>query len=128
MADSKLTDIKGVGSVKAKLLISHGFNSVSDIVNCSVYELCLVPGINQTSANTLKSNVKQLLENKKLLSGQSNIDKKITDSAKQSDENIQSVKNKQEINSTPDKKKESKNKKKKQKEKKKKTKGKSKKW
>ena len=52
MADSKLTDIKCVGSVKVKLLISHGFNSVSDIVNCSVYELCLVPGINQTSANT----------------------------------------------------------------------------
>ena len=46
----KLTDIKGVGSVKAKLLISHGINSVSDLMNCSVYELCLVPGINQTSA------------------------------------------------------------------------------
>ena len=113
MADLKLTDIKGVGSAKAKQLISHGFNSVSDIVNCSVYELCLIPGVNQISANTLKSNVKQLLDNQKLLSGQS----------------------KTEINSTQDKKKDSKHKKKKQKDKKKnkkkkkkkKTKGKSKK-
>ncbi|MBE9525336.1 MAG: helix-hairpin-helix domain-containing protein [Proteobacteria bacterium] len=131
MTDLKLTDIKGVGSVKAKLLTSHGINSVSGLMNSSVYELCLVPGINQTSANTLKSNVKQLLDNQKLLSGQSNIDKKITVSAKQPDENAQSVQSKPENTTTQDKKKDSKHKKKKQKDKKKdkkkKTKGKSKK-
>lgn len=127
VTDSKLTDVKGVGLVKAKLLMSHGIIGVDDLMNCSVYELCLIPGISQISANTLKSNVKQLLDNQKLLTGQSNIDNKITDSAKQADGNIQSVQSKQEINSTQDKKKDSKHKKKKQKDKKKKIKGKDKK-
>ena len=117
VTDSKLTDIKGVGPVKAKLLMSHGINSVSDLINCSVYELCLVPGINQLLANTLKSNVKQLLDDQKLLTGQSNMDNKITNSSKPTDEDIQSVQSQQEINSTQDKKKDSKYKKKKQKDK-----------
>ena len=117
MTDSKLTDVKGVGLVKAKLLMSHGINSVDDLMNCSVYELCLIPGISQISANTLKSNVKQLLDNQKLLTGQSNVDNKITDSTKQADEDIQSVQSKQEINSTQDKEKDSKQKKKKDKDK-----------
>ena len=112
VTDSKLTDVKGVGLVKAKLLMSNGINSVDDLMNCSVYELCLIPGISQISANTLKSNVKQLLDNQKLLTGQSNVDNKITDSTKQADEDIQSVQSKQEINSTQDKEKDSKQKKK----------------
>jgi len=66
MTDSQLTDVIGIGIAKAKLLELHGISSVDDLINCSLDELCQVPGIKETSANILKTNAKQLLDNNKV--------------------------------------------------------------
>lgn len=135
MRDLILTDVTGVGSAKAKLLESHGIASVDDLIKCSLHELCQIPGIKEISAKILKSNAKQLLDNKVLPTVQSTIDNKVTASSKKTDEDIQDIQNKQEINPALDKTKGSKNKTKdkkkdkkgKKKDKKKKIKGKNKK-
>ena len=110
MTDLILTDVTGVGSAKAKLLESHGIASVDDLIKCSLHELCQIPGIKEISANILKSSAKQLLDNKTLPTVQSTIDNKVTVSAKKTEEDIQDIQNKQEINPTLDKIKGSKNK------------------
>jgi len=120
MTDLLLTDVMGVGIAKAKLLESHGIASVDDLIKCSLHELCQIPGIKEISANILKSNAKQLLDNKTLPTVQSTIDNKVTVSTKKTDEEVQDIQNEQEINPALDKIKGSKNKTKDKKKKKKK--------
>ncbi len=123
MTDLLLTDVMGVGIAKAKLLESHGITSVDDLIKCSLHELCQISGIKEVSANSLKSNAKKLLDSKALPTVQSTLDNKVTESIQKTDEEVQDIQNKQEINPTLDKNKGSKNKvkdkKKKQKDKKK---------
>ena len=58
----KITDINGVGNIRAVNLETHGFHSVDDIINATIEELCNVPGIKEFSANQLKENAQKLID------------------------------------------------------------------